>query len=63
MQNPYTPKKWMKSHEVRRFLKISTGTLQTFKNSGIIPFTKIGGIIFYDYDDIQRLLESGKANR
>ena len=61
MQNPYTPKKWMKSHEVRRLLKISPGTLQTFKNSGIIPFTKIGGIIFYDFDDIQRLLETGKS--
>ena len=42
----------MKSHEVRRLLKISPDTLQFFKNSGIIPFTKIGGIVFYDYYDI-----------
>ena len=55
-------KKWMKSHEVKRLLKISPGTLQTLKSSGIIPYTKIGGVHFYDYDDIQRLLEAGKVN-
>ena len=40
------PKKWLKSHEVRRLLKISPGTLQTLKASGILPYSKMGGIIF-----------------
>lgn len=61
-QTGVVPKKWMKSHEIRRLLKISPGTLQTLKSSGIIPYTKIGGVHFYDYEDIQRLLESGKMN-
>ncbi|MGI8584601.1 MAG: helix-turn-helix domain-containing protein [Chitinophagaceae bacterium] len=56
------PKKWMKSHEVRRLLKISPGTLQTLKSSGTIPYSKIGGIHFYDYEDIQQILHSGKVN-
>ncbi len=30
------PKKWLKSHELRRLLKISPGTLQTLKSSGVI---------------------------
>ncbi len=55
-----TPKKWMKSHEVRRMLKISPGTLQTLKATGVIPYTKIGGIHFYDYDDIQKVLNEGR---
>lgn len=55
-------KKWMKSHEVRRLLKISPGTLQTLKSSGVLPYTKIGGIHFYDYDEIQQILYSGKIN-
>ena len=55
-------KKWMKSHEVRRMLKISPGTLQNLKTTGVIPYTKIGGVHFFDYEDIQRLLESGKMN-
>ena len=60
-QTTTVPKKWLKSHEVRRLLKISPGTLQTFKSSGIIPHAKIGGIIFYDHEDILRLLETGHA--
>ncbi len=56
-------KKWLKSHEVRRLLKISPGTLQTLKSTGVIPYTKIGGVYFYDYSDIQKLLEDGKSKR
>jgi hypothetical protein len=55
-------KKWLKSHEVRRLLKISPGTLQTLKSNGVIPYTKVGGVHFFDYEDIQRVLESGKIN-
>ena len=58
--NTITPKKWMKAHEVRRMLKISPGTLQTLKSSGVIPYTKIGGVHFYDYDDIQKVLLDNK---
>ncbi|SRR6266498_1147358 len=61
-QSSQVQKKWLKSHEVRRLLKISPGTLQTLKSSGAITYTKIGGVHFYDYDDIQRVLESGKMN-
>ena len=56
-------KKWMKSHEVRRILKISPGTLQTLKSSGVIPYTKVGGVHYYDYEEIQHLLEDGKSNK
>ena len=28
-----------------------------------IPYTKIGGVHFYDYLEIQKLLENGKVNR
>lgn len=55
------PKKWLKSHEVRRLLKISPGTLQTLKSSGIISYSKMGGIHFYDYEEIQKTLEKGKV--
>ena len=56
------PKKWLKSHEVRRLLKISPGTLQTLKAAGIIPYSKIGGIHFFDYEEIQKILEKGKIH-
>src|SRR5689334_24916562 len=55
-------KKWLKSHEVRRLLKISPGTLQTLKSTGVISYTKVGGVHFFDYEDIQHVLESVKIN-
>ena len=57
-QSNSTPKKWMKSHEVRRLLKVSPGTLQTLKSSGILLYTKMGGVHFFDYQDIENILQS-----
>src|SRR4051794_36956232 len=61
-QSGIIPKKWIKSHEVRRLLKISPGTLQMLKSSGVLPYTRMGGVHFYDQDEIQKVLESGKMN-
>lgn len=55
-------KKWLKSHQVQRMLSISPGTLQTFRINGIIPFSKIGGSIFYAAEDVQKVLERNKRN-
>jgi hypothetical protein len=55
-------RKWLKSNEVRRLLLVSPGTLQNLRVNGTLPFTKIGGVIFYDYDDIQKMIEGHKRN-
>lgn len=54
-------KKWLKSHEVRKLLDISPGTLQNLRVNGTLPFTKIGGVIYYDQEDIKAMLQSGKS--
>lgn len=59
-QQPATSPKWLKSHEVRRLLKISPGTLQNLRVNGTLPFTKIGGVLFYDAEDIQKVLFNNK---
>jgi len=53
-------KKWLKSEEVRDLLKLSTGKLYSLRKKGLLPFTRIGGMIYYSYADIQNLLERGK---
>jgi len=58
---PGNHKEWLKSSEVRKLLKISPGTLQNIRINGTLTFTKIGGIFFYNYDDIQNLLEKNKT--
>jgi len=51
-------KKWLKSKDVIKLLGISPGTLQTMRDNGTIPYTKMGGIIIYDSTSIQKILES-----
>ena len=53
-------KKWLKSYEVKKLLGISPGTLQNLRVNGTLPFTKIGGQMFYDYEDIRKMLEPKK---
>lgn len=55
-------KKWLKSFEVLKLLCISKGTLQTLRNNRTLPFTRIGGVIYYDIDDIKKLMISAKAS-
>ena len=51
------PAQWLKSSEVRKFLKISPGTLQNLRINGTLNYNRIGGIIYYKYDDIKKMLE------
>ena len=53
-------RRWLKSDEVQRMLKLSPGTLQSLRLNGTIPYTKVGGTIFYDLEDINRILTESK---
>ncbi len=49
-------KRWLKTHEVLRLLKISSGTLQTLRINGTIKAKKVGGTLYYDYIEIEKML-------
>ena len=51
------PKKWLKSEEVKKLLKVSPGTLQTLRINGTLQYTKIGKIIYYDFEHLQKTME------
>lgn len=53
---------WIKSSEVMLKLGISPGTLQNFRINGTLPYTKLGGIIYYDVDEINRMMLEKKVN-
>ncbi|WP_397445928.1 helix-turn-helix domain-containing protein [Polaribacter sp. R77954] len=57
------PQKWLKSSEVKALLRISPGTLQNLRINGTLTYTKIGGIIFYSYEEILKVMEQNKVNR
>lgn len=58
--SPQKTQKWLKSKEVRELLQISHGTLQNLRINGTLTYTKIGGTIYYDNDDIEKLLHRNK---
>jgi hypothetical protein len=58
---PHKQKQWLKSSEVRKLLKISPGTLQNLRINGTLSFTKIGSIIYYNYDDIETMLDQNNT--
>lgn len=60
--NQQQTKQWLKSTEVRKLLNISPGTLQTLRINKTLSYTKIGGTIYYAYQDIEKVLELNKVN-
>ncbi len=56
-----THSQWIKSPQVRKMLGISVGTLQNLRVNGTLPYTKIGGVIYYSILDIEKVLESRKV--
>ena len=55
-------KKWLRSRDVRKMLGISPGTLQNLRINGHLPFNKVGGVIFYDRDDIFSMIEANRID-
>lgn len=56
-------KEWLRSTQVMDMLKISMSTLQTLRINGTIPFTKIGGLIFYEVGEIEKVLMENNVNQ
>ena len=52
----------IKSKEVLKILGISPGTLQQMRNNGTIPHKTIGGLTFYNREEIMQLVSTSKNN-
>jgi len=53
------PQKWIDNEQACQRLSASIRTLQTLRDSGILPFTKMGGKVFYKPEDIEKMLFPG----
>ena len=54
-------KKYLKSSEVMDLLQVSPGTLQNLRINGTLPYTKVGGIIYYDAEEIQNVMTANRV--
>ena len=50
-------RQWLRSSEVRAMLNISSGTLQNMRINGILSFNKVGGIMYYKFEEITKMME------
>jgi len=55
-------KKWLRSAEVKQRLGISHGTLQNFRIKGDLPYSKIQGVIFFDHEDVNKMIKSNRID-
>jgi hypothetical protein len=49
--------------KVRKMLGISHGPLQNLGITRSLPYTKLGGIMFYKYEDLENLLDAGLVSK
>ena len=54
--------RWLKNKEVKKMLQISHSTLQTLRANGTLSYTKVGGIIYYDGEEIEKMMEENKIS-
>lgn len=47
---------WLRCSDVRKLLKISTGTIQNLRISGKLKSNKVGSIHFYKRSDVEAMI-------
>jgi len=53
---------WLKAFEIKKMLRLSESKLQYLRDKGVIPFKKLGGVTYYNSEEIERLMSSGRLN-
>lgn len=53
---------WIDNQDVLQTLHISKRTLQTFRDNGTLPYSKIKGKFYYKVADIEQLLQDNYYN-
>jgi hypothetical protein len=49
---------WIDGQDVMLALKVSKRTLQTMRDTGILPYSRINGKFYYKVEDLEKLLEN-----
>lgn len=53
---------WLKAFEIKKMLRLSESKLQYLRDKGLIPFKKLGGVTYYNLEEIEQLMQSGKLS-
>jgi len=53
-------KQWLGNDDVCSLLQISSRTLQSYRDNGILPYSRIGRKCYYKVSDIELLINNSK---
>ena len=56
----FKEEKWLDNQEVCLMMDITKRTLQTYKDKGLLPYSKLNRKNYYKRSDVQALLEAGQ---
>ena len=51
---------WLDRHEASRFLKISLRTLDSYREKGLITYSKIGGRVYLKKSDLVEAIQNSR---
>lgn len=63
IKNNHIQKPWLNNADLQEILGISYSTLQNLRVNGALPYTKLGGTIYYAWDDIERVMQENKSDK
>lgn len=56
----FNEEKWLDNQEVCLMMNITKRTLQTYKDKGLLPYSKLNRKNYYKHSDVQALLQAGQ---
>jgi excisionase family DNA binding protein len=51
---------WLSTGEAAAELSVSVRTIMNYKAAGIVPYSKVGGRLYFRRSDLEKVLEDGK---
>ena len=58
----FKEERWLDNQEVCLMLDITKRTLQTYKDKGMLPYSKLNRKNYYKFSDVQALLDAEQPN-
>ena len=55
-------KEILSNDELMELLNVSSSTLRKYRVTGKLTYSKVAGLIYYEYEDIQNFIRSYKTN-
>lgn len=56
------PKEVLSNREAMEFLDLSKSTLQRYRDGGVLPYSKLGGNVYYEREDLLRVVREHRVN-